>query len=196
VIAFLFPVFASYKALKANDQTQLTPWLMYWVVIGCFVAFENFFGWFLNLYIPSLVDLTVQATFISRDQGHVLAVAGPASDKGMTMPSARHLRQGATYLYLNYIHPYILAHEADIENLISSGHDQAVRLGITYLRRLWAYIQELLGVPPQVHPTIAYQANVLGTSATVDSSTSIASAKPVVRTAASSKVLVATDWTL
>ena len=48
----LFPIFASYKALKANDQTQLTPWLMYWVVIACVIVVENFLGWFLNLYVP------------------------------------------------------------------------------------------------------------------------------------------------
>jgi TB2/DP1, HVA22 family len=51
ITAFLFPIFASYKALKANDQTQLTPWLMYWVVIACIVVVENFLGWFLNLYL-------------------------------------------------------------------------------------------------------------------------------------------------
>ena len=50
--AFLFPIFASYKALKANDQTQLTPWLMYWIVIACVITVENFLGWFLNLYVP------------------------------------------------------------------------------------------------------------------------------------------------
>src|SRR5579871_1481282 len=50
VAAFLFPIFASYKALKANDQTQLTPWLMYWVVVACVIVVENLLGWFLNLY--------------------------------------------------------------------------------------------------------------------------------------------------
>ena len=50
VAALLFPIFASYKALKANDQTQLTPWLMYWVVIACVIVVDNFFGWFLSVY--------------------------------------------------------------------------------------------------------------------------------------------------
>ena len=58
--------------------------------------------------------------------------------------------QGATYLYLTYIHPYIQAHEAEIEELISSGHGQLKNLGMTYLRRLWAYLQDLMGVPLQV----------------------------------------------
>ena len=56
---------------------------------------------------------------------------------------------------MTYIHPYILAHEADIENLISSGHDQAMRVGMTYVRRLLAYIQHLLGVPPQAIPPLS-----------------------------------------
>ena len=51
-------------------------------------------------------------------------------------------------MYLTYVHPYILAHELDIENLISSSHDQLKRMGMTYLRRLWAYLQQLLGVDP------------------------------------------------
>ena len=58
--------------------------------------------------------------------------------------------QGATYLYLTYVHPYIQAHEAEIEDFISSGHDQLKSLGMTYLRHLWAYLQDLMGVPPQV----------------------------------------------
>ena len=44
------------------------------------------------------------------------------------------------------------AHEAEIEELISSGHDQLKSLGMTYLRHLWAYLQDLMGVPPQVNP--------------------------------------------
>lgn len=47
VASFLFPVFASYKALKANDPAQLTPWLMYWVVIGCVSFIESWVGWIL-----------------------------------------------------------------------------------------------------------------------------------------------------
>jgi receptor expression-enhancing protein 1/2/3/4 len=54
VSAFIFPIFACYKALKANDQAQLTQWLMYWVVVGSVLAVENLIGWLLNWY-PHLV---------------------------------------------------------------------------------------------------------------------------------------------
>ncbi|KAM0182783.1 hypothetical protein ACHAPF_001031 [Botrytis cinerea] len=41
---FLFPVFASYKALKTSDPALLTPWLMYWVVLA--IALIPFYAWF------------------------------------------------------------------------------------------------------------------------------------------------------
>jgi hypothetical protein len=43
-------------------------------------------------------------------------------------------------------------HETEIESLISTGHDRLKRLSIIYLRRLYAYIQQLLGVTPEVTP--------------------------------------------
>lgn len=51
VAAFLFPIFECYKAIKANDQSQLTLWLMYWVIIACIIVVENFLGWFLNWHV-------------------------------------------------------------------------------------------------------------------------------------------------
>ncbi|PTD04148.1 hypothetical protein FCULG_00002006 [Fusarium culmorum] len=46
VASFLFPIFASYKALKTSDPTQLTPWLMYWVVLSCCLLVESWV-WFI-----------------------------------------------------------------------------------------------------------------------------------------------------
>jgi hypothetical protein len=87
VVAFLFPIFASYKALKANDQHQLTPWLMYWVVIACVVTVENFLGWFLNLYVPLIVLRTEkEVTVIPRIQGYLLTVARSTSNSGSPRP--------------------------------------------------------------------------------------------------------------
>lgn len=54
VASTLFPLFASYKALKTSDPAQLTPWLMYWVVLACFFLVESWTGWFLVWYgLPS-----------------------------------------------------------------------------------------------------------------------------------------------
>jgi uncharacterized membrane protein YhaH (DUF805 family) len=47
IASFLFPLFASYKALKTGDPAQLTPWLMYWVVLACALLVESWTDWFL-----------------------------------------------------------------------------------------------------------------------------------------------------
>lgn len=48
VASFLFPIFASYKALKTSDPAQLTPWLMYWVVFSCCLLVESWFTFILT----------------------------------------------------------------------------------------------------------------------------------------------------
>lgn len=52
IASFLFPLFASYKALKTSDPAQLTPWLMYWVVLACALLVESWTEWFLVWYEP------------------------------------------------------------------------------------------------------------------------------------------------
>lgn len=47
VASFLFPIFASYKALNSADPAQLTPWLMYWVVFSCCLLAESWVSWIL-----------------------------------------------------------------------------------------------------------------------------------------------------
>lgn len=49
--AFLFPTFASYKAIKANDNTQLAPWLMFWSVQACFLFVEHWLYFLLQWYV-------------------------------------------------------------------------------------------------------------------------------------------------
>lgn len=50
VITILFPVFASYKALRSSDPSQLAPWLMYWVVLSVVLLAESWtvfiIGWY------------------------------------------------------------------------------------------------------------------------------------------------------
>ncbi|KAJ5738960.1 TB2/DP1/HVA22-related protein [Penicillium malachiteum] len=50
VITILFPVFASYKALRSSDPSQLAPWLMYWVVLSVILLAESWtvfiIGWY------------------------------------------------------------------------------------------------------------------------------------------------------
>jgi hypothetical protein len=56
VITILFPVFASYKALRSSDPSQLAPWLMYWVVLSGILLVESWtifiLGWY-ERHIPT-----------------------------------------------------------------------------------------------------------------------------------------------
>jgi hypothetical protein len=57
VASFLFPVFASYKALKVADPAELSPWLMYWVVLGCALFVESWLRWILVWYVQAVASL-------------------------------------------------------------------------------------------------------------------------------------------
>jgi hypothetical protein len=56
VAGFLFPILASFKALKANDISQLTPWLMYWSVMGCLLFVEHWSYLILQWYLLARCD--------------------------------------------------------------------------------------------------------------------------------------------
>jgi len=56
LVGFLFPIYASYKALKRSDPAQLTPWLMYWVVFGCGLLVESWTEWLLGWCVFEIVD--------------------------------------------------------------------------------------------------------------------------------------------
>ncbi|KAI9797255.1 MAG: hypothetical protein M1833_005551 [Piccolia ochrophora] len=123
---FLFPVFASYKALKSSDPAQLTPWLMYWVVLACLLLVESWTEWFLSL-LPFYA--WIRAFFLLY----------------LVLPQT----QGARLLYQSHVHPFLASHEASIDNFISSLHDRAKAAGVTYLRSALAFLKEhLLGIPP------------------------------------------------
>jgi hypothetical protein len=55
---FIFPVFASYKALKTTDPALLKPWLMYWVVLACALCVESWVGFILVWYAHLLLLAT------------------------------------------------------------------------------------------------------------------------------------------
>lgn len=117
---FLFPVFASYKALKTNDPQQVTPWLMYWVVIACVLVVEAYTDWLLR-WFPFYYNLRC-AFFL-----------------WLVLPQT----QGATKLYLEYVHPFLTEHERDIENFISDAHEQLKAVGYSYLKQAIGHAQEI-----------------------------------------------------
>ncbi|KAI5464852.1 TB2/DP1, HVA22 family-domain-containing protein [Mariannaea sp. PMI_226] len=126
VASFLFPIFASYKALKTADPAQLTPWLMYWVVISCFLLAESwvyfivswipFYGYFRLIFLLYLI-----------------------------LPQT----QGARRLYEEKLHPFLEENESQIDDFITTAHNRLTDAGIAYLKlAIEAFKTKVLGLPP------------------------------------------------
>ncbi|CAP99207.1 Pc22g19190 [Penicillium rubens Wisconsin 54-1255] len=127
VITILFPVFASYKALRSSDPSQLAPWLMYWVVLSVILLVESWtvfiIGWF-PFY--SWIRLGFMAYLV--------------------LPQT----QGARTLYQDYVDPFLTHHEREIEEMIGNTHERAKALGLQYFYQAIDLIREkVLGLPPQ-----------------------------------------------
>ncbi|KKA27264.1 hypothetical protein TD95_004099 [Thielaviopsis punctulata] len=126
IASFLFPLFASYKALKTSDPSLLTPWLMYWVVFGCLMLVESWTYWFL-MWVP----------FYGYFRLFFLLY--------LMLPQT----QGARYIYETYISPYLQENESHIEEFIVNAHETAVSVGLDYLKKAIEYARvTLLGLPP------------------------------------------------
>jgi len=51
LIGFVYPLYASFKALRTTDKADDTQWLTYWIVYGFFTLIESFTDFFL-FWIP------------------------------------------------------------------------------------------------------------------------------------------------
>ncbi|CAN8098372.1 unnamed protein product [Discula destructiva] len=126
IASFLFPVFASYKALKTSDPAQLTPWLMYWVVLACALLVESWMEWLL-VWIPFYAY--VRLFFL-------LYLVLPQS-------------QGAQVIYTTHVHPFLEENEAQIEDIIATTHDKMKAAGMAYLKQAIEMLRtQVLGKAP------------------------------------------------
>ncbi|KAK5995305.1 Receptor expression-enhancing protein 4 [Cladobotryum mycophilum] len=129
IASFLFPIFASYKALKTSDPAQLTPWLMYWVVFSCALLAESWV-YFIVSWVPFYGYIRLFFFLY------------------LILPQT----QGARVLYEEYIHPFLRENEGQIDDFIASAHDRLKAAGITYVRRAIDYLRtQILGLPPTEH---------------------------------------------
>ncbi|KAK5654668.1 hypothetical protein OQA88_6991 [Cercophora sp. LCS_1] len=126
IASFLFPLFASYKALKTSDPAQLTPWLMYWVVLACALLVESWTEWFL-CWIPFYAYIRLLFLLY------------------LVLPQT----QGARIIYQTYVHPWLEDNETAIEDFIASSHERLRAAGIAYLKRaIEALKTNVFGLPP------------------------------------------------
>ncbi|PSR78555.1 HVA22 family TB2/DP1 protein, partial [Coniella lustricola] len=126
IASFLFPLFASYKALKTSDPAQLTPWLMYWVVLACTLLVESWTEWLL-VWMP--LYAYIRLFFLLY----------------LVLPQT----QGARIIYTTYIHPYLEDNESQIEDFIATAHDKLKAAGLAYIKRAFEIVRtQVLGFPP------------------------------------------------
>jgi receptor expression-enhancing protein 1/2/3/4 len=127
VTTVLFPIFASYKALRTSDPAQLTPWLMYWVILSLALLAESTFSFILT-WVPMYAWIRLGV--------HIYLV----------LPG----KQGATQLYQTHVHPFLAEHESDIDKWISNAHESAKSAGLNYLKRFIEWFKvTALGMEPR-----------------------------------------------
>ncbi|KAI5299138.1 hypothetical protein KEM56_003488, partial [Ascosphaera pollenicola] len=125
VLTILFPIYASYKALRTRDPSIILPWLMYWVVIATFGLIESWTYWIIS-WTPFYS--WIRLAFLSY----------------LVLPQT----QGARVIYQSYLDPFLYAHEDQIEEAIVKGHAYARDLGVQYMEQAIDFIRAKLGLPP------------------------------------------------
>lgn len=130
LLTILFPIFASYKALRITDPALLTPWLMYWVILSLFSLFE-YWTYFIISWVP----------FYAYFRLALLSY--------LVLPQT----QGARIIYQSHVHPFLAHYEHDIDVFITDAHDKAKKAGWEYLKAAIEWAREnLLGQKAREQP--------------------------------------------
>ncbi|WAQ86728.1 hypothetical protein PtA15_7A456 [Puccinia triticina] len=117
----LYPIYLSYKAIKNNDLQSLEILLMFWVVMGTIHAIESTLGWFLH-WIP----------FFYQFKSLLIL--------WLTLPQI----QGSTYVYVTYVHPFLLEHEVEIDTWLVDMKQRCRQAGTTYFHQFVNRLKALM----------------------------------------------------
>lgn len=164
ITSILFPIYASYKAIRTGDPTDLAPWLMYWTTLSLFLLVESHL-YFILYWVPfySWMRLGV----------HLYLV----------MPG----KQGSVYIYQAYVHPWLESHERQIDELIHQVHAKGKAAGFDAVQAAIEYIRvNFLGQAPHQPPPP--QAQGLSYSASLLSRFNMPSARSTVASAGSADI--------
>ncbi|KAL1922912.1 uncharacterized protein VTP21DRAFT_9288 [Calcarisporiella thermophila] len=101
-----YPAYASYKAVQHNDLETLSPWLMYWIVVGLFGIAESVADLFV-FWIPFYYE--IKLLFIL----------------WLILPQT----QGSVFLYRRVVEPYFTQHEHEIDKTLAEYQESARRKG-------------------------------------------------------------------
>ncbi|XP_031250439.1 HVA22-like protein k [Pistacia vera] len=104
-VGIVLPVYSTFKAIERKDQDDQQKWLIYWAAYGSFSIVEVFSDkllfWFPMYYHLKFAFLV-----------------------WLQLPSA----EGATKLYRNHLRPFLLRHQARIDQLVGFAYHQMARI--------------------------------------------------------------------
>ncbi|KAM7479284.1 hypothetical protein LguiA_027497 [Lonicera macranthoides] len=94
-VGIVLPVYSTFKAIEAKDQTEQQKWLLYWAAYGSFSIAEVFadkiLSWFPLYYHMKFAFLV-----------------------WLQLPSV----DGARQLYMNHLRPFLLKHQARLDQIV------------------------------------------------------------------------------
>jgi TB2/DP1, HVA22 family len=119
VTTIVLPAYLSYKALRTRDPAQIHPWLIYFTILSLALLFESW-----TLFIIGWIPFYSWLRLI-----FLLYLVLPQT-------------QGAKILYLDYLEPYIIHHEAQIDNFIGQSHERLQQIGLGYIKIIVEYLRD------------------------------------------------------
>ncbi|KAK3269814.1 hypothetical protein CYMTET_21759 [Cymbomonas tetramitiformis] len=105
-VGFIYPSYASYKALESKLPEQAAQWLTYWVIFSLFTVFEYLADWLIS-WIPFYY------------------LAKLAFVLWLQFPRSQGATPGASQLYFHWIQPSLKKHEEDIDRALEEGRRKA-----------------------------------------------------------------------
>jgi len=108
LVGFVYPLYASYKALKTEGKADDTEWLTYWVVFGFFIVVEDFADAVFDRNVWSTMYFVLKLVFIIWCQ----------------LPQYK----GANWVYNKIVYPVLKKYEKDIDaslHVAEQGAEQA-----------------------------------------------------------------------
>ncbi|RVX65950.1 hypothetical protein B0A52_09835 [Exophiala mesophila] len=119
VTTILLPAYLSYKALRTNDPAQIHPWLIYFTILTLTLFAESWTIFILG-WVPFYSWFRLMFMLY------------------LVLPQT----QGAKILYLDYLEPYIVAHETRIDQFIGDVHHRLQQVGLGYVNILVEWLRE------------------------------------------------------
>eukprot|EP00740_Mantoniella_antarctica_P004313 CAMPEP_0181357236 /NCGR_PEP_ID=MMETSP1106-20121128/4845_1 /TAXON_ID=81844 /ORGANISM="Mantoniella antarctica, Strain SL-175" /LENGTH=164 /DNA_ID=CAMNT_0023470069 /DNA_START=262 /DNA_END=756 /DNA_ORIENTATION=+ len=117
VVGFVYPAYASYKALESKTPEASAQWLTYWCVFSIFTVVE----FFADMLISS-----IPLYYLAK----LLFVIWLMKKKG------------ATTLYIRFVMPVIKKHEESIDNALMQGYKKSETTLVDLKRRSLAFLRE------------------------------------------------------